>query len=101
MVHKVSYPFQYNHLLQQRHIFLEPTLVYVLFCPWRIVGQIKITHYKFHRNFDLSPAPRSCEFPVSANFQEHVDYNIFIEYYQEITFLLNTEIRTCRGIDSN
>uniref|UniRef100_A0A7C9A0C8 Uncharacterized protein n=1 Tax=Opuntia streptacantha TaxID=393608 RepID=A0A7C9A0C8_OPUST len=38
LIDEVSNSFHYDYLFQKRHISVEPTLVYVIFHVWEIVG---------------------------------------------------------------
>ena len=72
LVEEVPCPFNNNHLLQKRHISLQPAFVNVILGARCIICQVKITHNKLHWNFDLSTSPRSSELPVSTNSREAI-----------------------------
>lgn len=66
LVQKVSYTFHYNNVFQKRHVFLEPTIVYIFLHTRNVVDKIQISDDELHWHFDFRPSPCSCKLPVPA-----------------------------------
>ncbi|XLS61167.1 hypothetical protein HN51_015395 [Arachis hypogaea] len=63
LIYKVSYSFHYNQFLQEWHLFLEATVMYIFLNTRSVIGNIQVSHNELHWNFDLYSSPRCCQLP--------------------------------------
>lgn len=86
-VNEVAHSSQNDYILQKWNISFEPSLVYVIFDPWSIIGHIQIPNNKLRWNFNLSSSPWCCELPVTAqNMELHVTLNLSQQQLVELFF---------------
>lgn len=75
-IDKMSNSFHHNHLFQKRHMFLEPTFVYVILGAHKIINQaglgLMVSHNELNRSFNLSPSPGCSQFSIPVQVSKVV-----------------------------